>query len=85
MMLGIDPHNFVPVTYVSEMMWYQELFQYAPTLLLLGGVLYLGRKMQGGISVGGGAGRSGRGIFSIGQAPVTKVDKNSKNKVIFKC
>ncbi|KAI5682428.1 hypothetical protein M9H77_03656 [Catharanthus roseus] len=82
--LGIDPHNYVPVTYVSEMNWLQELLKFAPTILLLGTLFYMGRKMQGGLGVGGPGGKGGRGIFSIGKAHVTKLDKNSKNKVYFK-
>lgn len=80
--LGVDPHDFVPVTYSSEMVWYQELLRFAPTLLLLGSLFYMGRRMQGGLGVGGGAGgKGGRGIFNIGKAHITKVDKNAKNKV----
>lgn len=79
--LGVDPHDYVPVTYVSEMVWYQELMRFAPTLLLLGSLLYMGRRMQGGFGVGGSGGKGARGIFNIGKAHVTKVDKNTKNKV----
>ncbi|KAK7342747.1 hypothetical protein VNO80_25703 [Phaseolus coccineus] len=83
--LGIDSHDFVPVTYSAEMVWYQELMRFAPTLLLLGSLLYMGRRMQGGLGVGGGGGGKGaRGIFNIGKAHVTKVDKNTKNKIYFK-
>ncbi|GLU11581.1 hypothetical protein SLE2022_283180 [Rubroshorea leprosula] len=83
--LGIDPHDYVPVTYVSEMVWYQELMRFAPTLLLLGTLMYMGRRMQSGFGVGGGGGGKGaRGIFNIGKAHVTKVDKNAKNKIYFK-
>ncbi|XP_022731435.1 ATP-dependent zinc metalloprotease FTSH 10, mitochondrial-like [Durio zibethinus] len=82
--LGIDPHDYVPVTYASAMNWYQELMRFAPTLLLLGTLIYMGRRMQGGLGVGGGGGKGVRGIFNIGKAHVTKVDKNSKNKVYFK-
>ncbi|XVF46543.1 hypothetical protein PTKIN_Ptkin03bG0035300 [Pterospermum kingtungense] len=83
--LGIDPHDYVPVTYVSDMMWYHELMRFAPTLLLLGTLIYMGRRMQGGLGVGGGGGGKGaRGIFNIGKAHIIKVDKNSKNKVYFK-
>lgn len=83
--LGIDPHDYVPVTYSSEMVWYNELMRFLPTLLVLGTIMYLGRKMQGGLGVGGGSsGKGGRGIFNIGKAHVTKVDKNAKNKVYFK-
>ncbi|KAH0866599.1 hypothetical protein HID58_083810 [Brassica napus] len=56
--LGIDSHDFVPVTYVSEMIWYQELLRFAPTLLLLGTLVYGARRMQGGLgSVGGPGGK----------------------------
>ncbi|KMT05213.1 hypothetical protein BVRB_7g173570 [Beta vulgaris subsp. vulgaris] len=83
--LGIDSHDHVPVTYMNEMVWYQELLRFAPTLLLLGSLFFMGRKMQGGLGVGGGGGRGGaRGIFNIGKATITKVDKNAKNKVYFK-
>ncbi|GFP96176.1 ATP-dependent zinc metalloprotease ftsh 8 mitochondrial [Phtheirospermum japonicum] len=82
--LGIDPHNYVPVTYVSEMAWFQELMRFAPTLLLLGALFYMGRKMQGGLGVGGTGGKGARGIFNIGKAHITKLDKNAKNKVYFK-
>ncbi|KAK4772089.1 hypothetical protein SAY86_013864 [Trapa natans] len=84
--LGIDPHDYIPVTYTSQMVWYQELLRFAPTFLLLGTLFYMGRRMQGGLGVGGGGGggRGARGIFNIGKAHVTKVDKNAKNKVYFK-
>ncbi|XP_051120501.1 ATP-dependent zinc metalloprotease FTSH 10, mitochondrial-like [Andrographis paniculata] len=82
--LGIDPHDFVPVTYVSEMAWFQELIRFAPTLLLLGSLFYMGRKMQGGLGVGGTGGKGARGIFNIGKAHITKLDKNAKDKVFFK-
>ncbi|KAI3830284.1 hypothetical protein L1987_04422 [Smallanthus sonchifolius] len=76
--LGIDPHNYIPVTYSSETNCVQELIRFTPTLLLLGTLYFMGRRMQ--INVGPG----GRGIFNIGKAQVTKLDKNSKNKVYFK-
>ncbi|KAK9123952.1 hypothetical protein Sjap_013554 [Stephania japonica] len=82
--LGIDPHDYVPVTYVSEMVWYQELMRFLPTALILGFLLYTGRRMQGGLGLGGGAGRGRGGIFNIGKAHFTKLDKNAKNKVYFK-
>ncbi|XP_076930283.1 ATP-dependent zinc metalloprotease FTSH 3, mitochondrial-like [Bidens hawaiensis] len=81
--IGIDPHDYVPVTYASEMVWYQEIMRFAPTLLLLGSLWYMSRRMQGGLGVGGGGGKGARGIFNIGKAHINKVDKNAKNKVFF--
>ncbi|XP_072993634.1 ATP-dependent zinc metalloprotease FTSH 8, mitochondrial-like isoform X1 [Typha latifolia] len=82
--LGIDPHDHVPVTYLSEVVWYQELLKFAPTAFLVGLMYLMGRRIQGGFSGGGGARKGNRGIFNIGKAHVTKMDKNSKNKVYFK-
>ncbi|KAM5560151.1 ATP-dependent zinc metalloprotease FTSH 10, mitochondrial [Rosa sericea] len=79
--LGIDRHDFVPVIYVAQINWFQELMKYAPTMLLLGALWFMGRKMPG---IGGTGGKGGRGMFNIGKAQITKVDKNAKNKVFFK-
>lgn len=84
--LGIDPHAYVPVVYVDELGWVQELMRMAPTVLLIGGLIYLTRRMQSGLGMGGGGGGLGgaRGLFSVGKANVTKLSKNSKDKVMFK-
>ncbi|KAL3327420.1 hypothetical protein AABB24_035212 [Solanum stoloniferum] len=82
--LRIDPHNYVPVTYVDELNWFQEVMRYGPTVLLLAFLYFMGRRVQGGMGVGGPGGKGGRGIFNIGKAHFTKMDKNAKNKVFFK-
>eukprot|EP00850_Spirogloea_muscicola_P004430 SM000019S04974 [mRNA] locus=s19:346696:351164:+ [translate_table: standard] len=79
--LGMDPHEYVPVTYVTEMSWQNELLRLSPTLLLVAAYVFFTRRMQGGLGVGGGGGGGARGIFNVGKAQVTKVDKNSKNKL----
>ncbi|XP_074568789.1 ATP-dependent zinc metalloprotease FTSH 8, mitochondrial-like [Curcuma longa] len=81
--LGIDPHDYAPVTYISDVVWYQELLKFAPTALFFGLLYFMGRRIQGGVNVGG-PGKGSQGIFNIGKAQVTKMDKNSKNKVYFK-
>ncbi|KAK1562175.1 hypothetical protein Q3G72_007461 [Acer saccharum] len=82
--LGMDPHDYVPVTYVNEVNWYQELMRFAPTALIFGTLWFMGRRMQSGFGVGGPGGKGGRGIFNIGKATITKLDKNAKDKVFFK-
>lgn len=79
--LRIDPHNYVPVTYVDELNWFQEVMRFGPTVLLLAVLYFMGRRVQGGMGVGGPGGKGGRGIFNIGKAHFTKMDKNAKNKV----
>ncbi|KAH6829504.1 FTSH protease 10 [Perilla frutescens var. hirtella] len=78
--LGIDPHNYVPVTYKSEMNLFSEIVMLLPTSLLL--TLFVMRRY--GFGGGGPSGRGGKGIFSFGKVKVTTMDKNSKNKVFFK-
>ncbi|KAG6526668.1 hypothetical protein ZIOFF_016669 [Zingiber officinale] len=70
--LGIDPHNYVPVRYISEVNWFQEILRFAPTAFLVGFVYLMGRRIQSGFSIGGGGagGKGGRGIFNIGKAQV---------------
>jgi AFG3 family protein len=83
--LGADPRDYIPVTYVSEMSWQQELLRLAPTILLIAGYIYFTRRMQGGFGMGGGSGgMGGRGIFNVGKAQVTKLSKKQKDKVMFK-
>jgi hypothetical protein len=68
--LGIDHHDFVPVTYTFETDWYQEFLTFFPILLPVGFLLFM-LFDKGGI----------RGIFNIRKAHLTKLDKHSKNKV----
>ena len=37
--LGMDPHEYVPVTYTSEVMWLNELLKLTPSLLIIGAYL----------------------------------------------
>ena len=81
--LEIDPHYYVPITYTTEAKWFEEVMKYVPTVLIIGLIYLLGKRIQNGFTVGGGPGKGGRSIFSIGKVQVTKLDKNSKNKVSF--
>ncbi|XP_055812452.1 ATP-dependent zinc metalloprotease FTSH 10, mitochondrial-like isoform X2 [Solanum dulcamara] len=82
--LRIDPHNYVPVTYVDELNLFQEVMRFGPTVLLLSVFYFMGRRVLSGMGVGGPGGKGGRGIFNTGKAHFTKMDKNAKNKVFFK-
>ncbi|CAM0883526.1 unnamed protein product [Alopecurus aequalis] len=80
--LGIDRHDYIPVTYADKISWFQEIMKFAPTILIVGLLYVAVKKVR--ISIGGGLGKGGRSIFDIGKVQVTKMDKNSKNKVFFK-
>ena len=81
---GQDPKEYVPVTYVNEFFWQTELMRLLPTLLLIGGWLYFTRRSAGMGGMGGGMGGGAGGIFNVGKATVATLDKNAKNKVMFK-
>ena len=80
---GSDPNEYVPVTYVSENQFLTEGMRLVPTLLLIGAYMYIMRGQLGG-GLGGGGGSGGRGIFNVGKAQVTVLDKNAKDKIKFK-
>ena len=83
--MGVDPHEFVPVTYLNEVAWGTELARLAPTLLLLAGFVFMNRRMGGMPGMGGpGGGGPGGGIFNVGKASITTLDKNAKHKIMFK-
>jgi AFG3 family protein len=78
--LGIE-HDFVPVTNVAEVNWFQELMRFAPTSFLVGLIYFMGKRMKSGFNIGGSPGKGRGGIFNIGKAIVAKMGKNCKNKV----
>lgn len=83
--LGIDPSDWVPITYTSEMSWSQEIWRLAPTLLLIAGYVWFTRRQFGGLmGGGGGGGPGGRGLFNVGKAQVAVFDKAAKDKITFK-
>ena len=83
--MGVDPSEWVPIQYTSEMMWSQEIWRLAPTLLLIAGYVWFTRRQLGGLmGGGGGGGPGGRGLFNVGKAQVNVFDKAAKDKVTFK-
>lgn len=63
--LGLEPDDFVPVTYVQESNLTSELLRHLPTLVLLGLGVFMMRNALGGLGgMGGGRG----GIFQVGKA-----------------
>ena len=67
--LGFAAESFIPVTYVSEMNFFNEAMKLLPTILIIGGYIWFTRRSMGGLGGGGGMG-GGRGIFNVGKAQV---------------
>lgn len=66
--LGYKADEFIPIKYVSQWNILQEIMRFAPTLLLIGGYIWLTRKSMG--SFGGGATGGTRNFFNVGKAQV---------------
>jgi AFG3 family protein len=73
--IGIQPRDYIPVQYVSEMSFAAEAMKFLPTLLLVGFLLYSMRGMGG--AAGGGGGMSN--IFKVGKSPAKKITKEDIN------
>lgn len=58
--LGIPSHERIPVAYKDEISWTGTILSFAPTLLVIGSIIFLSRRASGG------GGQSG--IFGIGKS-----------------
>ncbi|KAJ3342945.1 AAA ATPase afg3 [Gonapodya sp. JEL0774] len=76
--LGIPPRDRIPVTYTSEVSAASIVLNVAPTLLLVGVLIWLSRRAAGG----GGGGN--QGIFGIGKSRAKMFNQEQNVKVKFK-
>ena len=72
--LDLDPANWVPVTYLSEANLLKEVFKLAPTLIILGALLYFSTRVTGGM------GSSGRGV-RVGRCEVVYCGRSEGREV----
>jgi AFG3 family protein len=70
--LGIASKDYVPVIYVNETSWTQELIRFLPTAAMIGMTFFL-MKGMGGAGGGGGPG----GIFRIGKSTAKRINKEN--------
>ncbi len=80
--LGLEPDDFVGVTYVQESNITAEVLRHLPTIVLLGMGLFMMRNAFGQIGgMGGGRG----GIFQVGKANpiVTKAGEKGASAITF--
>ena len=75
--MGMEPREWIPVQYSSETSAMAVFLSFAPTLLLIGAFLFAARRMGG---AGGGPG----GIFKVGKANPTIINKEMDVSVKFK-
>ncbi|CEH12194.1 atp-dependent metallopeptidase hfl [Ceraceosorus bombacis] len=81
--LGIPPHERIPVAYREEISWGQTLIHFAPTLLLVGLMIYATRRAAGGMGGGGGGAGGPGGIFGIGKSRAKMFNQETDIKTKF--
>ncbi|OZJ02631.1 hypothetical protein BZG36_03840 [Bifiguratus adelaidae] len=74
--LGIPSNERIPVAYHDEVSVMNTLFQFAPTLLLMGALFYITRRA--------GAGGGSQGIFGVGKSKAKMFNQETDVKVKFK-
>ncbi|KAI8621723.1 peptidase family M41-domain-containing protein [Chytriomyces sp. MP71] len=79
--LGIPSRERIPVSFTNETSVTNLLLNFAPTLLLLGGLVWMSRRAGG---AGGGAGGGANGIFGIGKSRAKLFNSETDVKVKFK-
>jgi AFG3 family protein len=77
---GVGEDFRVPVNYVSEGHFIKAVYQFLPTLLMIGGLFWLTKKSAAGASGSGGPG----GIFGVGKSKAKKFNIDTDVKVKFK-
>ena len=70
-----NPRDAVSVQYISETNVGLELIKFIPSMLLLGGIVYMTRNAMGAAGGGGRGGTGGGGIFQIGKSNAKKIGK----------
>ncbi|EDO15198.1 hypothetical protein Kpol_401p3 [Vanderwaltozyma polyspora DSM 70294] len=81
--LKISPNDRIPITYVNRYSMLQLFFPFVPTILILGGLFYITRRMGGPESGGMGGGGSG-GMFGVGKSKAKLFNKETDIRISFK-
>jgi AFG3 family protein len=75
--LNIQPRDFIPVMYMNETSIATEIYKFAPTLLVIGAFILMGRMMGGASGMGGGSGGGISNIFRMTRSPAKRITKEN--------
>lgn len=82
--LKISQDDRIPITYVDRASIFQYLLPFFPTVILLGGLYFITRKVGGGSGGGGAGGGPFGGMFGVGKSRAKLFNKETDIKVQFK-
>lgn len=81
--LQIDPSDLIPVTYISETSLVKEAMRFAPTLLIVGALIWITRRVGSSLSGMPGAGGRG-GPMGFGKSTAKKIEPEVVSNISFK-
>ncbi|QLL32250.1 hypothetical protein HG536_0C04190 [Torulaspora globosa] len=82
--LKIAPEDRIPISYVDRASIFQYLLPFLPTVILLGGLYFITRRVGGGAGGGGAGGGPFGGMFGVGKSRAKLFNKETDIKVQFK-
>lgn len=83
--MGRNLHDYVQVTYISEIDWISELIKCVPVFLLMASIIYVGRCLKYGTE---GVNHNKiketlvNSVMGMRKAPITKLNRESQDKVL---
>lgn len=80
--LQIPPSERIPVQYVERASAFQYLYPFIPTVLLIGGLYFIAKKLNPNANMNGGGGSSG--MFGVGKSKAKLFNKETDIKISFK-
>ena len=84
-LLNIPPRDRIPIKYIERSSPFTFLFPFLPTIILLGGLYFITRKINSSPpnANGGGGGGLG-GMFNVGKSRAKLFNKETDIKISFK-
>mmetsp|Transcript_4634 Transcript_4634/g.11903 ORF Transcript_4634/g.11903 Transcript_4634/m.11903 type:complete len:719 (-) Transcript_4634:29-2185(-) len=84
--LNIEQHDLIPISYISETSAAKELLKFAPTLLIVGVLIWITQRFASSMSsMGGMGGAGGRGgPMGFGKSTAKKIGPETEIKTNFK-
>lgn len=82
--LKISQDDRIPISYVDRASFFQYFLPFLPTVILLGGLYFITRKVGGGAGGSGAGGGPFGGMFGVGKSRAKLFNKETDIKVQFK-
>lgn len=82
--LGIPPQERIPVQYAERSSPLQYLYPFIPTVLLIGGLYFIAKKLNPNSGMGGSGSGGASNMFGVGKSKAKLFNKETDIKISFK-